>query len=76
MDVEGQFGWVAGDSGLILHSSDGGETWTPVDVPISFAAHWLRGVSLTAGGFGAMVGSDGLILPLIRNDLVLPQAAR
>ena len=60
--VAGKIGWVIGDSGLILRTTDGGATWTPIDLPIRMAGNWFRGIALTPGTDGIIVGSDGEIL--------------
>lgn len=60
--VQGKVGWAIGDSGLLLHSVDGGETWTQVEMPIRLAGNWFRGIALTPGASGIIVGSDGEIL--------------
>ena len=62
IDVQGQVGWVIGDSGLLLHTVDGGESWTRVDLPIRLASHWFRGIAMSPGASGIIVGSDGEIL--------------
>jgi photosystem II stability/assembly factor-like uncharacterized protein len=66
--VEGKFGWAIGDSGLLLQSTDGGETWTRVDLPIQLAANWFRGITMTPGAVGYIVGSEGLILATERQE--------
>ena len=60
--VQGSVGWAIGDSGLLLRSTDGGETWTRVDLPIKLAGNWFRGIALSPGTSGIIVGSDGEIL--------------
>jgi photosystem II stability/assembly factor-like uncharacterized protein len=60
--VQGKIGWAIGDSGLLLRSTDGGETWTRVDLPIKLVGHWFRGIALTPGASGIIVGSEGEIL--------------
>ncbi len=60
--VAGNYGWAIGDSGFLLHSSDGGASWTLTDLPIALAGNWFRGVSLTDGGTGLIVGANGLML--------------
>ncbi|MDX2168871.1 MAG: YCF48-related protein [Deltaproteobacteria bacterium] len=60
--IQGKIGWVVGDSGLILRTTDGGETWTPIDLPIRLVGNWFRGVALTPGADGIIVGSEGEIL--------------
>jgi photosystem II stability/assembly factor-like uncharacterized protein len=60
--VEGKVGWAIGDSGLVLHTVDGGVTWKPVDLPIRLAGNWFRGIALSPGASGIIVGSEGEIL--------------
>lgn len=60
--VEGRVGWAIGDSGLLLRTADGGATWTSVDLPIALAGNWFRGIALTPGTTGIIVGSEGEIL--------------
>lgn len=60
--VQGNIGWAIGDSGLLLRTTDGGNTWTFVDLPIKLAGNWFRGIGLTSGAHGMIVGSEGLIL--------------
>jgi photosystem II stability/assembly factor-like uncharacterized protein len=60
--VQGRIGWAIGDSGLLLRTVDGGETWTRVDLPIRLAGNWFRGIALSPGASGIIVGSDGEIL--------------
>lgn len=60
--VQGQIGWAIGDSGLLLRSIDGGATWTRVELPIELAGNWFRGIGMTPGSSGIVVGSEGLIL--------------
>lgn len=60
--VQGKVGWVIGDSGMLLRTTDGGETWERIELPIKLAGNWFRGIGLTPGTGGLIVGSDGLIL--------------
>jgi photosystem II stability/assembly factor-like uncharacterized protein len=60
--VQGKIGWVVGDSGLILRTTDGGLTWKAIDLPIRLVGNWFRGVALTPGADGIIVGSEGEIL--------------
>jgi photosystem II stability/assembly factor-like uncharacterized protein len=62
--VYDRYGWAIGDSGLLLRSTDGGQSWKRIDLPIQLAASWLRGVSLTPGARGIIVGGEGLVLAL------------
>jgi hypothetical protein len=64
--VEGNYGWAIGDSGLLLRSTDAGQTWKQVDLPIQLASNWFRGISMTAGAVGYIVGSGGIMLSMER----------
>jgi len=57
--VDRDRGWIVGDGGTILHTEDGGETWTPQR---SGAPSVLRGVSFADAQHGCVVAGDGLIL--------------
>ncbi len=59
--LRGQQGWIVGDQGTVLKTADGGATWEVEPLPIRFAANWLRALSLSPGGRGLAVGSDGLV---------------
>ncbi|MCK4256794.1 T9SS type A sorting domain-containing protein, partial [candidate division WOR-3 bacterium] len=52
-------GWAAGDSGTILHTADGGETW---DVQTSGTGLCLRGIYFFDNDKGWTVGDSGTIL--------------
>ena len=60
--VQGNVGWAIGDSGLLLRSVDGGNSWTRVELPIRLAGNWFRGIALSRGASGIIVGSEGEIL--------------
>lgn len=60
--VQGKIGWAIGDSGLLLRTIDGGQTWTRIDLPIKLAGNWFRGIALSPGASGLIVGSQGEIL--------------
>jgi photosystem II stability/assembly factor-like uncharacterized protein len=64
--VDGNYGWAIGDSGLLLQSTDGGQSWTQVDLPIQVAANWFRGITMTTGAVGYIVGSEGIMLSMER----------
>jgi len=53
---------VIGDSGLLLRTTDGGDSWQLVELPIKWAGNWFRGIGLTPSTAGLIVGSEGLIL--------------
>ena len=57
-------GWVGGDAGLVMHTVDGGKTWTPCPVPSSEPVRDLSFVDgrrgLAAAGIGGLwVTLDG-----------------
>lgn len=60
--IQGNIGWVIGDSGMLLRTTDGGNTWSQVELPIKLAGNWFRGIGLTPSTAGIIVGSEGLIL--------------
>jgi photosystem II stability/assembly factor-like uncharacterized protein len=60
--VQGKVGWAIGESGLLLRTIDGGETWARVELPIRMAGMWFRGIAMSPGTSGIIVGSDGEIL--------------
>lgn len=62
VDVEGNIGWAVGDNGLLLRSTNAGVSWERVELPIEFAANWLRDVEIDATGQGLIVGDNGMIL--------------
>jgi photosystem II stability/assembly factor-like uncharacterized protein len=74
--VMGQYGVVVGDSGTLLVTDDGGETWTPHDLPEKDRLTWVRGVSVVAGGHGFVVGAGGFLAALDHADLTLPGGER
>src|SRR5207237_10711756 len=60
-----QRGWAVGDGGLILTTSDGGNTWTPEPSGVTTE---LRSVSFDSSGIGYAVGAGGTILTRIRTQ--------
>lgn len=53
-------GYIVGDIGMMLVSSDGGETWTERKLPAEMSLFWLRGVSVAPDGHALVVGANGL----------------
>ena len=51
--------WLVGEFGIIMHSSDGGRTWTQQHSPVETT---LFGVNFIDAQHGWAVGSDGVIL--------------
>jgi len=68
----GGYGVVVGDTGMILTSADGGETWTPRILPEKQRLVWMRAVSLVPGTHGFVVGSGGFAATLDRDQVALP----
>ncbi|MBA4399836.1 MAG: hypothetical protein C0396_08230 [Anaerolinea sp.] len=60
--LDSTHGWVVGDSGTILYTADGGDTWTPKN---SGTTTRLEGVYFISALQGWVVGSSGLILTTI-----------
>ncbi len=57
--IDANNGWVVGDGGAILHTTNGGTTWSPQS---SGTVNGLRGVSFRNATEGIAVGTAGLIL--------------
>lgn len=60
--VRGNIGWAVGDNGLLLRSTNAGKSWERVELPIVYAANWLRDIDLNDKGEGLIVGGEGMIL--------------
>ncbi len=60
--VTGNIGWAIGDNGLVLRSTNSGRSWERVELPIEFAANWLRGIDLNPSGEGLIVGGNGILV--------------
>ena len=58
--VEDRFGVVVGDTGTLLVSRDGGQTWARRELPGKDRLLWLRDVSLVSGSLGFLAGAEGL----------------
>ncbi|HZP42182.1 MAG TPA: YCF48-related protein [Candidatus Binatia bacterium] len=72
--VQGRTGVVVGDTGTLLTSADGGETWTRHELPEKQRLVWMRDVSLDAGSHGFVVGAGGFAAVLDGDRIVLPAA--
>src|SRR5215831_19484521 len=57
--VDANTGTAVGGGGTILHTTDGGATWTPQSSGTTF---WLHGVSFLDTNTGWAVGDGGTIL--------------
>jgi photosystem II stability/assembly factor-like uncharacterized protein len=60
VDVVGKTGVVVGDTGTILVSTDGGQSWARRVLPDRERYSWLRDVSLFEGDVGVVVGAKGI----------------
>jgi photosystem II stability/assembly factor-like uncharacterized protein len=58
-------GWAVGTNGTIVHTTDGGTTWTGQSNPLSGTTIVLRGVEFTDATTGWAVGLGGTILHTI-----------
>ena len=54
------YGYIVGDTGMVLVSSDRGETWEERKLPAEMSLLWLRGVATASGGHALFVGANGL----------------
>ncbi len=70
--VAGQYGVVVGDTGNVLTTADGGETWTPRALPEKQRLVWLRAVSIIPGTHGFVVGAGGFAAAIDHDQIVLP----
>ena len=70
--VEGDRGIVVGDTGVLLTSTDGGETWGRLELPEKDRLVWMRDVSLVPGSGGFAVGANGFSAQVDRNEVRLP----
>lgn len=65
IDVVGQVGLAAGSGGHILRTTDGGSTWSEIEVPEGITRFWLSGIDLykaPSGNIeGLVVGQDGTL---------------
>jgi photosystem II stability/assembly factor-like uncharacterized protein len=64
-------GWIVGDTGTVLATTDGGETWEPRKLPEDVRLLWLRGAAVNPDGVGLMVGAKGLVVPASGGELRL-----
>jgi photosystem II stability/assembly factor-like uncharacterized protein len=76
VQVEGRYGVVVGDTGVLLTTADGGETWTPRELPEHQRLVWMRAVSLAPGGHGVVVGAGGFSLEIDEDRIALPEGRR
>src|SRR5262249_15391250 len=74
--VDGDYGIVVGDVGMVLTSSDGGRTWTRRELPDEDRLVWIRDVSLAPGSGGFAVGAAGFAARLDGAEGVRPGGRR
>ena len=75
--MAGQQGVVVGDTGNLMTTADGGETWTARELPEKQRLVWLRGVSLLPdGSAGFAVGAGGCMAAIDHGQIVLPANGR
>jgi photosystem II stability/assembly factor-like uncharacterized protein len=74
--VVGQTGVAVGDTGTILLSKDGGQSWTREVLPDRERYTWLRDVSLVAGDRGVVVGAKGLSGTVQGGAITLPDGGK
>lgn len=67
----GDYGYIVGDIGTILVSSDKGETWQERKLPSEMSLFWLRGVSAAQGDLALVVGSSGLAVTVEKDKVRL-----
>jgi photosystem II stability/assembly factor-like uncharacterized protein len=70
--VVGKEGVVVGDTGVLLITQDGGETWNRYELPEKQRLVWMRGVSLLPGARGFAVGANGFSATIDGGQVVLP----
>jgi photosystem II stability/assembly factor-like uncharacterized protein len=75
VSVAGKSGIVVGDTGTILVSTDGGDTWSRLELPGQEGLSWLRDVSLLPGTQGFGVGAGGFAFRVDQGQVSVPRAA-
>ena len=71
--VAGDYGVVVGDTGTLLPTADGGETWAPHELPEKQRLVWMRGVSMVPGTHGFVVGAAGFAAAIDHDRVMLPE---
>jgi photosystem II stability/assembly factor-like uncharacterized protein len=51
-------GWVCGSQGYLLHTTDGGATWSEGNIPVSHWSTWFFGIDFLDSQHGFAVGSN------------------
>ncbi len=73
ISMTGKTGIVVGDTGILLVTHDGGETWTRRELPDKDRLVWMRDVSLAPGSRGFAVGASGFSARVEGERVILPQ---
>lgn len=60
ISFSGGFGYVVGDVGMVLVSSDRGDTWVEHKLPPEMSLFWIRGVSAAGEDRAILAGANGL----------------
>ncbi|MEW6271001.1 MAG: YCF48-related protein [Thermodesulfobacteriota bacterium] len=68
--LSGDYGFIVGDIGTVLVSSDRGETWQERKLPADMSLFWLRGVS-SKDGRAIVVGANGLAVTVDKGEIRL-----
>ncbi|MEO8588993.1 MAG: YCF48-related protein [Flavobacteriales bacterium] len=64
-------GWIVGDDGTILHTTDGGDTWLP---QTSGTTQWLRDLQMLNANEGWAVGANSTVLHTVNGGMTwVPQ---
>jgi photosystem II stability/assembly factor-like uncharacterized protein len=66
----GDYGVIVGDIGMLLVTTDRGESWEERKLPAEMSLYWLRGVS-SKDGRALAVGANGLAVTLDKNEIRL-----
>jgi len=69
VQVAGNYGVVAGDTGVLLTTADGGQTWMQRELPEHEKLVWMRAASMTPAGQGLVVGAGGFAIAIDRDKL-------
>ncbi len=74
--LAGQYGVVVGDTGTLLSTADGGETWSRLELPEKDRLAWMRDVSLVPGTHGFAVGAAGFSVAIDHDQVTLPDGGK
>jgi len=72
ISMTGKNGIVVGDTGVLLVTADGGETWTRRELPAKDRLVWMRDVSLAPESRGFAVGASGFSARVEGERVILP----